>query len=389
MRKFEILIIIGFMVLFVNTPCAKAQTPVNDISWELQDNDHGSDDFSSLDTIDRWYSRLKWIGATYNYDNGGAALYHYSNLDWSDDTLIFRADSLAPDDWVLVQPSQYHDPESVGVHYAYTGGIIWRRQIYLEGNWVDAYHFGYIEISAKFPTGYWSVWPSFWLYGGGGCPDGTFINELDINENLPAIVVDGHKTSSNTFIDEDGACYPVQNFEEINTGFLLSSAYHKYACEWAPDRLIFYIDDIPVRTIYDPTGVLITQHRMTLILGMGVAAGDAWLPDDWNTFSHENKTPTNYPQLFKVDYLKYYKLNTDCSTDLSICTPGDDYSSRAVEKSITAGSAGGGCAPNFNQTTPGTSYTLRATDYVTLQAGTIINPSGTGYFAIQTMACPE
>ncbi len=48
-----------------------------------------------------------------------------------------------------------------------------------------------------------------------------------------------------------------------------------------------------------------------------------------------------------------------------------------------------GCSPNFNQTTALTSYTLRATDYVLLEAGTTINPTITGYFAIQTLPCPD
>ncbi len=64
---------------------------------------------------------------------------------------------------------------------------------------------------------------------------------------------------------------------------------------------------------------------------------------------------------------------------------------RKVKKTITTSASS---TLNFNPSSPSASYTLRATDAVTIAAPTgsnsvTINPSSTGYFAIQTMECPN
>lgn len=116
----------------------------------------------------------------------------------------------------------------------------------------------------------------------------------------------------------------------------------------------------------------------------------AFLPADWDFPGNDPFTPVcfdgfGHPKYFEIDYLRYYKLNVDCSDDLTyLCVP-TSYS-RAVKKSITTNPS---CTPTFNPTTLAGSYTLRAVDHVTLNEGVVINPTSVGYFAIQTMACPQ
>ena len=86
------------------------------------------------------------------------------------------------------------------------------------------------------------------------------------------------------------------------------------------------------------------------------------------------------------DYRDTFTGRYACTTSLPICTP-SDYYLRKVQKDITVG--GVGCTPNFNPSTSGASYTLRATDFVLLDEGTIIDPTGTGYFAIDIISCPQ
>ena len=157
--------------------------------------------------------------------------------------------------------------------------------------------------------------------------------------------------------------------------------------------MTYYFDDVPTLIVDDPTGERIPQHAMRVILNFCVDPWQGYLPSNWNNdttygfpVSHGNHIPTLWPQYFVIDHVNYYTLPVACTTPLSICTP-SDYYLRKVQKDITVG--GVGCTPNFNPSTSGASYTLRATDFVLLDEGTIIDPTGTGYFAIDIISCPQ
>ncbi len=405
MSKFEKHTIFILMLLFANLALVKAQLPLNDPAWLLQTEAEGSEDFNqALDTNSRWYPRFPWMT---NYSQlSSADITRNTNLlrGAGDTTLIIKADSLAEGDWVFVDPAPdgFAQHPHEGIHVCYTGGIIWRKQIWNGSAWVDPYDFGYIEISAKYPSGYWPLWPAFWMFGQISCgspmPPIVYDNEIDITENWSTVSANGQQTGTNIHMGNGECDATIHGAVEINTGFTLSSGFHKYACEWAPDRIIWYIDDAEVRTLYDPTGVSIPQYPMTVILNFAIAANDAWLPDDWNgddVTPHGNETPTGWslnsygqPQNFEIAYLKYYKLEPDCSADLTLSSTSYD---RKVKKTIKTSASS---TLNFNPSSPSASYTLRATDAVTIDTPTgsnsvTINPSSTGYFAIQVLDCPE
>ena len=95
---------------------------------------------------------------------------------------------------------------------------------------------------------------------------------------------------------------------------------------------------------------------------------------------------------YEIDYMRYYKLtaaNSICTTvATNLCSLSSYY--RKVYKSITTNNT---CSLNINPGTWNSSYTLRATDYVLLDVPTggnsiTINPTGTGYFAIDIVPCP-
>jgi len=178
--------------------------------------------------------------------------------------------------------------------------------------------------------------------------------------------------------------YTVAN--TIQTGFLISAAFHKYAVEWEPNRVTWYIDNNVVATYSDLTGATIPQHPMSAVINFCIDPNYAFLPSNWNNAAnvpipHADSVPTRYPAYFEVDSLMYYTLPTNCSNALTICTPSTDYSSRALEQSIITG---GSCSPTFNTSSD---YTLRAVNYVELGKGTTINANGSGFFAIETMPC--
>ncbi|HXB12540.1 MAG TPA: glycoside hydrolase family 16 protein [Bacteroidia bacterium] len=385
MKKLNYIFLFLFAIVLSQT--TNGQIPINDPAWQLQPTgtSGGSEEFNSaLDFTNKWFPQFPW--GDYN---GGPEIDLQANLiQTTGTTLKIKADTLIPS---VKRPNSTFNVTNDSVTIVYQGGCLQSRM--LGGS--DVYKFGYLEIYAKYPTSHYAYWPAFWLWSGGCSP--LFYNEIDICENADPISFTGTIMGTNSHLYLSDSCPVTTNTTDQYvpiTGLpLLSSAFHKYAIEWAPDRMIYYFDDVAVRTVYDPTGVLIPQHAMAVILNFAVDPYYAFLPSDWNNpgiygtpVHHGDHSPTLYPAYFEIDYLRYYKLNADCSTNLTICTPSTDYSSRAVEKSI---STGGSCSPTFNPSTTASSWTLRATDDILIDSGTTINPSGTGYVILETMACPQ
>ena len=273
------------------------------------------------------------------------------------------------------------------VSYAYQGGAIGSD---------STYRFGYIEIRAKFPTGYYSLWPAFWLQNS-RCDGSPFYNEIDIAEGSADDNYSGSYmgTGYNSELDCSGQSNPSH---AIQIPFSIAG-WHKYALEWNESRLTWYFDDVAVRTYYDGTGVSIPQRHLTLYLDFAVYPWNAWNPKsfspgyNWTYGEGNESSPTSYPQYFKIDYVRDYKLtksNSGCTTvATNLCSLSSYY--RKVYKSITTDNT---CSPNINPSTWNSSYTLRATDYVLLDVPSgsnsiTINPTGTGYFAIDVVPCPQ
>lgn len=370
MKPFKLVLV---LFLLVNLKEMKSQIPSNDPAWILQTN--FSEEFNStLDTINKWRPRYTWG----NINNG--AEYNYpSNLIQTGTTLKIKVDTLTSG--VYVTPSIWANPPSAGVTYAYQGGILSSMQT----AGVERYKYGYIEGYAKMSTSYWPYWGGFWLFG---C--GSGYNEIDFFEPNSVDCFNGTQYGTNVHLGPSICQATSMNYQHITNIPLMSAAFHKYAIEWAPDRLDFYFDDVVVRSIYDPTGTTIPQNPMMLIINLAIDPYFSFLPSNWNNpvyFPnyplHGNQSPTQWPQYFEIDYLRYYKLNVDCNNNLNICTPSSDYNNRPVVKTIVAG---GTCSPTFNTSD---AYTLRATDYILLDAGSTINDNGSGYFAAITMQCPQ
>ena len=344
----KICILLFTVFLKVQTQIAYTQIPINDPAWIIQSSVCDDFDGTSLNTS-------KWIPLNNQWDSHSAAMDFISNIVISGSTIKLLADTLIP---------AIYYPNFLGIDsFRYQAASI-------RTTWYDKY--GYFEISAKYPTGNIAYWPGFWLFNG-DCTNHWY-NEIDIAENGGSESLDGHSMGTNIWISHTDTCgqdgnafgnpYTVEGLPKLD------EAFHKYAVQWNPEYIFWYFDDNLVRTFNDNDGDSIPQHPMKVVLDFYI---NPWTP--------------NLPHMpaaeVELEYFNYYKLNTDCNTDLTICMPSVDYSSRAVEKSITTG---GICSPTFNTSDE---YTLRATDYVILDAGTTINPDGTGQFSIQIMQCPQ
>jgi beta-glucanase (GH16 family) len=365
--------------LFVGITEMRAQLPVNDPAWALQTS--LSDSFNTLNLTlwDTTYGYWDTIThAHYNVANG-AEWDFGKNDSIAGGYLYIKADTLKHNRvaaWGTFPNYGYGD-SAQSLTYAYQGGVMATKG--------SSYQYGYLEIKAKFPSKIWALWPAFWTFGSACSP--SYINEIDIAE-LSALQVDsGNHVGNNYHIDNRHCSYDSNGV--VSGGYdvrllvdSLSGAFHKYALEWDKDKMVYYFDDVPTTFITDTS--VIAKYGVRIILGFGIEPWDAILPSGWTNIASLNRLPTKWPEYFIIDYFNYYKLTAHCLNHLSVCAP-TDYT-RDILQYIIVG--GGPCTPNYNGTNRATSYTLRATDYVLLDAGTTINPSSAGYFAIEMMTCP-
>jgi beta-glucanase (GH16 family) len=376
--------------MLTNIKYSKAQIPVNDPAWNKQTS--LSDEFKSNSSINN--TGIWWNGGN-RYANAWAAevdtasnLSIYIIPSGGDTVLRIKADTLANS--VLSAYSSWHTPVSAShVYYHYQSSAIMT-----DGPHARSYKYGYFEIYAKYPTSHYCDWPAFWLWSD-SCGPPTWYNEIDICENGGDPSHNGHQVSTNWHVSPAQCTNNTPNNGiNITVSPLLSAAYHKYAVEWNPHRVTYYFDDSPIRTLYDATGDSIPQHPMNVMLDFAI---DPWHTklntSDWNyggagTYAYDT-TGSTFPHYFDIDYFRYYTLTADCNNPATICAP-SDYD-RKVKNHITTNNT---CSPNFNPSTAAGSYTLRATDYVLLDVPTgtnsiTINPTGTGYFAIDILPCPQ
>lgn len=314
-----------------------AQIPANDSTWEIKKLDN----FDSLITSN-WHNKYPWVGND-GCANNGLEYNHPNNVTFQNGYLRITAEKL----------SQPLFCNTTNKYYNYRSGVVWSK---------FTHKYGYFEISAKLPVGYKGYWPAFWLWAADGC---VFYNEIDIMELM------GCDSESGVVFDNvyhwlDNTCgrgYQAQKL--LNLPSL--SNEHKYAVEWAPKRMTFYFDDIPVKTFYD--SIYTPSHLMPSIINFAIGPPQ----DQWNNC--EPNLNSVFPRYYDVNYLKIYQLKTSCSQSDTICSFNPVTYNYRLKKSISIG--GASCTSNINTSS---NVALRATDYVLLSEGTTITANGSGYF---------
>lgn len=372
-------LIVFFMLLSIKY--CKAQIPANDSAWVK--NSGLSDEFNSA-TLDasKWDRTDDWAadGASVNYNH---------NAIMTGSSLKLRADTLIP---FTIHFNNYCQTNKV---YVYQGARIWSK--------TPSYKYGYLEIAAKFPHGRYFPWTAFWLYNSKDtCQQiPAFYNEIDITENGGQ---DSYDWNSGTNIHVNIGTPPPcgGSFTTTDDGVSIidtpgdTTAFHKYAVQWDTTKVVYRIDDVPVRTIINTSSTPVPTYSMFALLEIKIDPWHTILPAGWNPcYTSYTNGPTGFPgpMDLNIDYMRYYKLiagNSGCTTAATnLCSLSSYY--RKVYKSITTDKT---CSPNINPSTWNSSYTLRATDYVLLDVPSgsnslTINPSGTGYFAIDIVPCPQ
>ncbi len=204
-----------------------------------------------------------------------------------------------------------YDTDGNWRHFDYTSGMV---STY--GRFAPAY--GRIEIYAKL-AGTKGMWPAHWMLSqlGGWPPE---IDIMEMTGDAPwRIVMSLHWGPL-----EPGQL-PWEIGQTANTEYWgpdYTQAFHKFAVEWWPDLLVWYIDDVPR---FSAARAEVPDEPMYLILNTAVGGDWPGAPDGTSVF----------PQYHEIDYVRAY-VTADAGIGLATITDTMAYSGVA-DGSIEAG----------------------------------------------------
>ena len=158
--------------------------------------------------------------------------------------------------------------------------------------------YGRFEARIKIPYGQ-GIWPAFWMLGNNidtlrwpNC------GEIDIMENIgrePSMVHGTFHGPGYSGGNGIGAAYT------LTGGKKFSDDFHRFAVEWEPNVMRFYVDGnlYQTRTPLDlPAGTSwVFDHPFFIILNVAVGGGWPGNPD----------ATTAFPQQMLVDYVRVYR----------------------------------------------------------------------------------
>ncbi len=327
------------ILVFLNNLLVFSQTPINDPHWQLI----WEDQFNTFDNV-------KWR-KTNNCDHGGEPqLYLSQNVSTSNGNLV-----------LTLKREDYTCPPNAPVNVWECGSCKQGVKKYTSGMIIsqipEQVKYGYIEARIKLPYGA-GYWPAFWTWV--GTPD---YEEIDIFEMTPgAIDVCTQSTFHNQNVMTSNmhycdGCLPDSFF--CTSKYLVSSIndytqWHKYAIEWSPSKIIWYIDDYPYRTEMNDNKFDYTNIILNFALNNH---NDAAFPSGFN---YGGLTYGQTAQML-VDYVKYYKLNNSCNETPPSCSYNFANHTNTVKKSIVLGN--NNCQITVPSNQP---YYFRASEGITI-----------------------
>ncbi len=159
--------------------------------------------------------------------------------------------------------------------------------------------YGYFEMEAKLPVGK-GLWPAFWLLNSDSPPGEP---EIDVMEAYPGGEVgtwadeNQHPIAFESSFYQDGNGQPTGLTGQMPfaTGDL-SSAFHKYAVQWEPNRLSYYFDG---KLLYSAEVAMSRKMYILVNLQYGGASGDV-----------DGTTPLGPDNAFQVNYVRAWQLGS-------------------------------------------------------------------------------
>lgn len=284
------------------------------IFGQYKDYEHGSwelifeDDFNdSIIDKDKWFTCIDG----WNREHGSNELQYYldDNVVIEDGILKLTAKK---------EPGYYN----VWRFDNNAGNIISKFFEYTSG-WIQTkmnFQYGLYEVRCRIPDGQ-GFWPAFWLYGNGEEID---IFEFSSNEQKR------HLTTIHKWYDDGSHEFCPEDWKS-NTSF--ANDFHKFSLEWDEFVLIFRVDGVIKRIIYNYYNILgqsIGNYQSTadglhtrfalfpynpqsIILNLAIPG---------QNFGPPPSAQTIFPSSLDIDYVKVYK-RTNPNRDITLC----DYNS--------------------------------------------------------------
>ena len=331
-----------FVLILLSLLCIEnvfSQNPQIDPHWQKC----WEDDFLFLN-----YNN--WMVCNNRIHNNSPQLFKDYNI-WSENgNLVIRVNNQQDTCPHNISP-QYPNCVADSI-YTYTSGRVETMPEY-------AIQYGYVEARIKVPY-HEGLWPAFWTLIKQGLhleePDHT-ASEIDIFEMYANKGTNHLETNLHHAYDytESNTAY-LQEHDLNNFSY---TDWHKYAIEWDPVKIIWYVDDTPIRTTYNH-GIL---DPVRLIMNIAVAKGKGLQPE----------TSPYFEEKMLVDYVKVYGLKCDKHTTINEIPDFSAYDYK-VKKSITLGS--GTTIPT------GTDISLRANNFIELRPGFEVPSDGRLYLDV-------
>lgn len=241
----------------------------------------------------------------------------------------------------------------------------------------DKYGYGYYEIRYRMSLKR-GVHGGFWLFGNG--PDKY--EEIDIMEysefNYDGDSLRGYSLSlwhnpySTQYTDPSGGNNHANTY--INAHYHIPTTepnlnhYHTYGCEWMPDYIKWYCDGKIIAEYYDSEHISHYKKRIKVTCEL---ESQSIYPSPWSG-----------KDTITIDYIRHYRLKTDCDNDVSIRSLSDWNSYEpSVKRSITIGAQNSFTAPQ------GARVDFRAVESITIDKPFVL-PSNTEMTMI-IQECPE
>lgn len=175
--------------------------------------------------------------------------------------------------------------------------------------------YGYFEARIKIPS-HAGSFPAFWLFHENRAWEGTQRTEIDIMENLghaPWYVYNSFHYWKNVSTTYGGDAHFVKPYPngQIYTGTDFSQDYHVYAVEWAPSKVIWFLDGEKVSELEHDEA-----NFEELYVKLNMAMGGNWTNfpanagglgrSDGQRFPNQNDLNNFNNPALEIDYVRVY-----------------------------------------------------------------------------------
>jgi len=271
---------------------------------------------------------------------------NYNQNDWNisvtrnlNDDFGYTADNVYLENDYLVLRSRLNPSYITGQVYPYPPPLYSGA---ITSNSFD-FLYGYYEIECEIDINGTRTMPAFWLWNYDCGSTNKWSEEIDIFEILGV----DYLWSSNIHSHPCNDTFDWNNYIEDRNITDFSTGFHKYGLEWHPNLLIFYVDNIPVRTVKDTR---VPSHALNMVAQLGFRG----------TRYADYPINNNY---MKIKSIKVYDLKMDnCGLDAPLVTQSQfDSFQFEVRQNISIGNGVNNITVPNNE-----KITFRATNDVTI-----------------------